>query len=242
MFECRPVETTNNIPARFLRFAVAASLCLAATARAEPGEFDLMVDSARNQSSEDKALQGYVMLQPGASHARAVGTIGRAYSQSHEEGNTVWGVVTEAINFAGASGHMVGTESAVANMAHDNVGELRGVDVVFKNRGDAALNDPVPTVGQNRYNDHSAAVYVSAQPRSPAGEYSGWQAGIKFGSTSLDRSASVPWTAAIDASEVQAAVPFYLVVWRCGKVRCGLKPTDDGATIVTDIDNAGIAR
>jgi hypothetical protein len=52
----------------------------------------------------------------------------------------------------------------------------------------------------------------------------------------------VPWTAAIDTSEVQATVPFYLVVWRCGKVRCGLKPTDDGATIVNDIDNAVQAR
>jgi hypothetical protein len=132
----------------------------------------------------------------------------------------------------------VGTESAVVNMSHDNDGELRGLDVVFKNRLDGALADPVPTVGQNRYNEHSAAVYVSAQPRSPAGEYSGWQAGIKFAATALDRSASVPWTAAIDASEVQAKAPFYLVVWRCGKVRCGLKPTEDGATIVTDIDNA----
>ncbi len=217
-----------------------ACLCLAAatTARAVPGEFGLVVDSERGQSSEDKALQGFVMLQPGASHVHGVGSIGRAYSQSREQGNTVWGVVTEAVNFAGASGNVVGAESAVANMAHDNDGELRGLDVVFKNRGDAAIGDPVPTVGQNRYNDHSAAVYISAQPRSPAGEYSGWQAGIKFGSTALDRSASVPWTAAIDASEVQAVVPFYLVVWRCGKMRCGLKPTEDGATIITDIDRA----
>jgi len=217
--------------------ATLACLCLAAAmARAAPGDFGLVVDSERSRNSEDKALQGFVMLQPGASHARAVGSVGRAYSQSREEGNTVWGVVTEAVNFSGASGHIVGIESGVANMAHDNAGELRGLDVVFKNRGDAALGDPVPTVGQNRYNDHSAAVYVSAQPRSPAGEYSGWQSGIKFGSTALDRSASVPWTAAIDASEVQAIVPFYLVVWRCGKMRCGLKPTEDGATIVTDID------
>jgi hypothetical protein len=228
------METRNLVLARLLRLAVAAGVC--ATAHADPGSFTLMIDSDRDPSSEDKAVQGFVMLQPGASHARAVGSIGRAYSQSRAEGNTVWGVVTEAVNFAGASGHVVGTESAVANMSHDNTGELRGLDVVFKNRADGALGDPVPVVGQNRYNDHSAAVYVSAQPRSPAGEYSGWQAGIKFGSTALDRSASVPWTAAIDASEVQAVAPFYLVVWRCGKVRCGLKPTVDGATIVTDID------
>lgn len=222
---------------------VAACLCLAAaTTRAAPGDFGLVVDSERGASSEDKALEGFVMLQPGASHARGVGSIGRAYSQSREQGNTVWGVVTEAANLSGASGHVVGTESGVVNMSHDNDGELRGVDVVFKDRMDSDVAAAVPFLGQNRYNDHSAAVYVSAQPRSPAGEYSGWQAGIKFGAASLDRSASVPWTAAIDASEVQVAAPFYLVVWRCGKVRCGLKPSDDGATIVTDIDRAAAGR
>lgn len=225
-----------------IRLAAAACLCLAASAHAASGDFDIVVDTNRDAGSEDKALQGFVMLQPGASHARAVGSIGRAYSKSHAEGNTVWGVVTEAINFDGASGHVVGTESGVVNMSHDNDGELRGIDVVFKNRLDSSVTAPVPVVGQNRYNDHSAAVYVSAQPRSSAGEYSGWQAGIKFGSASLDRSASVPWTAAIDVSEVQPNAPFYLVVWRCGKVRCGLKPTDDGATIVTDIDAVGAAR
>jgi hypothetical protein len=222
---------------RTLRVAAACLVVAATTVRADPGNFGLVVDSERSQDSEDKALQGFVMLQPGASHAHAVGSVGRAYSQSREQGNTVWGVVTEAVNMEGAGGNAVGTESAVVNMTHDNDGELRGIDVVFKDRMDSALAAPVPFVGENRYNDHSAAVYVSSQPRSPAGEYSGWQAGIKFGSTALDRSASVPWTAAIDASEVQPNAPFYLVVWRCGKVRCGLKPTDDGATIVNDIDN-----
>ena len=238
MVECRPMETRSPPLARSLRLAAAASLCAAATAHATPGDFSLTIDSDRGRLSEDKAVQGFVLVAPGTSHARAVGSIGRAYSQSREEGNTVWGVVTEAVNFEAASGNVVGTESAVANMSHDNDGELRGLDVVFKNRSDAAIGDPVPMVGQNRYNEHSAAVYVSAQPRSTAGEYSGWQAGIKFGAAALDRSASVPWTAAIDASEVRALAPFYLVVWRCGKVRCGLQPTDDGARIVNDIDRA----
>ena len=219
------------------RTAAAACLCLAASAYAAPGDFGLVLDPQATADTEDKALQGFIMLQPGVTHARAVGSIGRAYSMSHAEGNTVWGVVTEAVNMGGASGHVVGTESGVVNMAHDNDGKLRGLDVVFKNRLDSDLTNPVPTVGQNRYNENSAAVYVSSQPRSPAGEYSGWQAGLKFDATSLDRSSSVPWTAAIDVSEVQTTVPFYLVVWRCGKVRCGLKPTNDGAQIVTDIDN-----
>jgi hypothetical protein len=223
---------------RPLRFAATVLLVLAAVAaRADPGNFGLVLDPERTPEAEDKALQGFIMVQPGVTHARAVGSIGRAYSMSHAEGNTVWGVVTEAVNMDGASGHVVGTESGVVNMAHDNDGKLRGVDVVFKNRLDSDLGNAVPTVGQNRYNENSAAVYVSSQPRSPAGEYSGWQAGVKFDASSLDRSSSVPWTAAIDASEVQTSVPFYLVVWRCGKVRCGLKPTDDGAKIVTDIDN-----
>jgi hypothetical protein len=90
-------------------------------------------------------------------------------------------------------------------------------------------------VGENRFNE-SAAVFVSSQPRSPAGEYSGWQAGIRFARFSLDRSSSHPWTAALDVSDVRVEAPFYLVVWRCGGLRCGMRLTPDGPVTVTDID------
>ncbi len=220
---------------RFVLFAVLAAARFAA---AQPGDFNVVVDSVRPPFSEDSALLGFVMLKEGASGSRAVGSVGRAYSASRGPDNTVWGVVTEGINFPSARGNVVGTESAVVNMSHDNEGELRGIDLVFKDRMDADIDNPVPLVGDNRFNDHSAAVYVSSQPRSGAGEYSGWQSGIKFDKSSLDRSVSVPYTAAIDVSEVQTAAPFYLVVWRCGEVKCGLKPTADGAIIVADIDHA----
>ncbi len=208
-------------------------------AAADPGDFRIVVDATPALQPEHSALQGFVMIDAGAGNTRAVGSAGRAYSVSSAPGNTVWGVVTEAINFPSARGSMVGAESAVVNTSPDNEGELRGLDVVFKNRMDIAIDDPVPVVGQNRFNDHSAAVYVSSQPRSGAGEYSGWQAGIKFAPASLDRSASVPYAAAIDVSEANVPAPLYLIVWRCGKVKCGLKPTEDGATIVNDVEGTG---
>ncbi len=223
------------IRSRLLLLAFAGCVRFAA---ADPGDFRMLVDDTQAPRPEYSALQGFVMLGEGAAHKRAVGSVGRAFSLSSGPDNTVWGVVTEAINFPSASGSVVGTESAVVNMSPDNEGELRGIDVVFKDRMDSAIDDPVPVVGRNRYNERSAALYVSSQPRSGAGEYAGWQAGIKFAPASLDRSASVPYAAAIDVSEARVQAPLYLLVWRCGQVKCGLKPTDDGATIVVDIEYA----
>jgi hypothetical protein len=212
-------------------------LVLARAACADPGDFRGVVSTARPPYSEDFALHGFLLLDRGAAGSRGAGVIGRTYSLSADPSNTVWGIVAEAINFPEAGGHIVGTESAVVNMAPDTIGEIRGVHVVFKNRMDMGIAEPVPAVGRNRFNENSAAIYVSGQPRSPAGEYSGWQSGIKFDRHSLDRSVSVPYTAAIDVSEVEVPATFYLIVWRCGEVKCGLKPTDDGAVVVRDIEH-----
>ena len=147
-------------------------------------------------------------------------------------------MVTEAINFPSASGNVIGLEAAAVNMSHDNRGAILGMDVVFKNRMDMGILEPVPEVGENRFNQNSLALHISAQPRSPAGEYSGWQTGIKFAAASLDRSVSVPYAVGIDYSEAQLPARFYLMVWRCGAVKCGLKPTATGAEVVVDIDRA----
>ena len=215
-----------------------ALLAFAPLAMAQPGGFTTTVDDTRPPNSEDSALYGFLMLKEGATNAHAVGAVGRAYSVSAAPGNTVWGMVSEAVNFPAANGNVVGIESGVVNMNPANESQLRGLHVVFKNRTDLAIGEPVPVVGQNKFNDHSVAIYVTSQPRSAAGEYSGWQTGIKFDTASLDRSASVPYAAAIDLSEAQVPATFYLIVWRCGEVKCGLKPTADGATIVRDIDRA----
>lgn len=225
---------------RMLR-GLAHGLVLAAagsTVHAEPGAFNVVLDAARPASSEDSAVHGFVLLNPATRNARAVGAIGRAYSTSPGPDNAAWGMVTEAVNLPLARGHLVGLETAVVNMAPDDPGALRGIDVVFKNRMDVSYFDAVPVIGQNRFNDESAALFVSSQPRSPAGEYSGWQAGIRFAASSLDRSATRPYAAAMDVSEVEVAAPVYLIVWRCGRVKCGLAPTDDGARIVRDIEGA----
>lgn len=213
------------------------ALALAAgTAGAEPGDFRLVVEEPHPEITEDSALMGYVLVKEGARRMRAVGTVGRAYSLSPDPSNILWGNVAEVINLPRASGSLVGTETAAVNMAHDNQGEVRGLDVVFKNRMDASLYEPVPHVGQNRFNENSAGIVLSSQPRSPAGEYSGWQSGIRFAANSLDRSASRPYAAAIDATELALEVPLYLIVWRCGEVKCGLEPTDYGARIAVDIE------
>jgi hypothetical protein len=208
--------------------------------QADPGDFRTSVDSPRPESSEDSALQGFILLKENAAGSRAVGAVGRAYSVSRGANNTIWGMVTEAVHFNGATGNAVGLETAVANLSPDNAGQLRGIDVVFKNRMDSSLHEPVAVVGQNGFNLNSAAVYISSQPRSSAGEFSGWQAGIRFDRSSLDRSSAVPWTAAIDLSEVETPAALYLIVWRCGVVKCGLKPTETGAVIVADIDKVHV--
>jgi hypothetical protein len=219
--------------------AIAAAILLAwaRSVLADPAQFTSVVDDSPPAPVEDGAVTGFTVVRPGSANARAVGAVGRAYSASHEANNIVWGLVAEALNFPSARGHVVGVESGVVNMSPDNVGELRGLDIVFKDRMDVDFANPVPVVGQNRFNADSAAIYVSSQPRSPAGEYSGWQAGIRFSRHSLDRSADVPYAAAIDVSDAEVPATFYLIVWRCGKVKCGLQPTDSGATVVVDIDH-----
>ena len=222
-----------------MAMALAAALLLAARAApaAGPVDFESVVDQVRPPDSEDRAVQGFTLVDAGGAGVRAVGVVGRAYSVSNAPGNTLWGLVSEAVNLPAASGHIVGIESGIANMNPANAGELRGIDVVFKDRGDANLSAPVPVVGANGYNERSAAIYVSSQPRSSAGEYSGWQSGIKFDRHSLDRSVSIPYAAAVDVSEVEVPATFYLIVWRCGEVKCGLKPTGDGAVVVRDIEH-----
>ena len=212
-------------------------LLAALPAGAATGDFRVVVDEPRQVRSEDAAVHGFVLLNGGASNAAAVGTVGRAFSTSRG-GNSLWGVVTEAINFPSASGNVIGLEAAVVNMSHDNRGALYGIDVVYKNRLDVNLPVPIAHVGENRFNQHSVALHVSAQPRSGAGDYSGWQTGIKFAASSFDRSAEVPYAVGIDYSEAQVPATFYLMVWRCGEVKCGLRPTQSGAEVVVDIDGA----
>lgn len=219
--------------------ALLALAALPAAVAAANGDFRIVVDEPRVVRSEDAALHGFVLLNERAQNAAAVGSAGRAFSLSRAANNGVWGVVSEAINFASASGNIIGVEAAAVNMSHDNRGAVLGLDVVFKNRWDTGLHQPVPAVGENRYNEESAAIQVSAQPRSAAGEYSGWQTGIRFARASLDRSVARPYAAAIDFSEAEVPAAFYLMVWRCGIVKCGLKPTDEGFAVIVDIDRPG---
>lgn len=218
------------------RTAGALLAVFALAAAAQGGDFRVVVPDTDGDAHEVAAVQGAAIATQTARHVRLVGAAGRAFSLSANPAVSIWGLLAEAMNFPGASGHVIGLEVGAVNMAHANAGEIRGLDVVFKNRMDTAVSVGVP-LGENRYNDRSAAVYISAQPRSPSGEYAGWQTALKLGPASLDRSASVPYAAAIDVSELEVAVPFYVVVWRCGQVKCGLVAGDRGLTVVEDIES-----
>jgi hypothetical protein len=94
-------------------------------------------------------------------------------------------------------------------------------------------------VGANLYNENAKAVVIESLPRSPAGEYSGWNTGIYFGPTALDRTVAKPYAAAIDVSEVTSqGASWYLVVFKCGAQRCGLRTTANGLEVWENIDSA----
>jgi len=116
---------------------------------------------------------------------------------------TSWGVATEAWNgdfdvVPETSITLVGGEFAVAAQYHANEAPLVGVDVVYKNRQDGADRPTYGLVGENKYNNHSWGIMISAQPRSAIGEYSGWETAIRIAPNSLDRSATEPETTIID--------------------------------------------
>jgi hypothetical protein len=157
----------------------------------------------------------------------AVGGIFRA-AYLAGSGGTAFGLATEAWADPGADANVVGAEFSVRSHA-GNQREMRGIDVVFKDRPDGT---PAVSLGDNRYNEHSAAVYISSQPRSASGEYAGWNAGIKFDASSLDRTASVPYAAAIDLTQLAARADTYFVVWSCPPQKCGLVLGVDGSVTV----------
>lgn len=111
------------------------------------------------------------------------------------QGGTVWGIATEAWSgeheeLPDHSMTLVGSETSVISQYHDNEDRIVGIDVVYKNRKDGADRPLYGILGENKYNNKSWGIMISSQSRSVIGEYSGWEAGIKFMPNSLDRSAS----------------------------------------------------
>ena len=144
-----------------------------------------------------------------------------------------WGIATEAWSMPGAKSSLVGGEFSVVSLNHDQRHDIRGADLVFKNRRDGAGS--VGRVGENRYNENSRALNISSQPRSSTGEYCGWQTGVYFDKDSLDRTASKPYTALVDFTAITHKEP-WMMVWG-DAVKYGMKfnPKDERVEFWRDI-------
>lgn len=140
---------------------------------------------------------------------KIIGTVGRAFDYSQGSGNIIWGLATEAWSmryYVGSTWYyphnnfLVGAEVSVINqvgMAGDNP-EIVGLDVVFKNRADGASDVIGPTADANRYNIGTRGIQITSIARGGSGDYCGWQAGILFGTNSLERTADESYCTAID--------------------------------------------
>lgn len=104
---------------------------------------------------------------------------------------TIFGFASEAWTHETLSqATLKGGEVAVISQANSNIMQLRGLDVVFKNRSDireVANLGPAQGLGGNKYNANSAGVTFSSNNRSALyGEYCGWGTGIRFNADCLD--------------------------------------------------------
>lgn len=106
-----------------------------------------------------------------------------------------FGAAIETIKQIGATGGIVGLESSSANFNGTTPAPYTlSLDLVFKNRSDGStLAGDTVGLANNWYNVNSWAMQITAQPRSTAGEYCGWNRGIIFRDQSLDTAELVPY-------------------------------------------------
>jgi hypothetical protein len=107
----------------------------------------------------------------------------------------VWGIATEAWAFPGSRSLLTGIEATTINMEPTNAEPKVVFYATFKNRTDAAFNDPPA----DAMNVASQALRIEAQPGT------GFERGVVFGSNSLHASAALARPVAIDLSEMSLA-------------------------------------
>lgn len=117
-----------------------------------------------------------------------VGAQFSGYAMSGVSSGT-FGVVTQAIGYAGSSGDLIGGELAIANMAHNSTAGKVGLNIVFKDRLDGETT-VAGGLGSNEYNLHATGLWFTSQTRSTAGELCGFRRGIDFGEYGLDADAN----------------------------------------------------
>lgn len=170
----------------------------------------------------------------GPTNARMiVGGALRAYTEN--PGYTgVWGADIGAYNSLYSGAQLVGVEVGTYQRNHANVQGAVGVNIIFGNR--AGVSQPPLGVGENKYNFRTQALMISAQSRSPAGEYSGWNRVLKVDDFAMDRTVERSYATIIEAGKVHTDTAWYLVTYPCGAWRCGLRPAERGLELWRDID------
>lgn len=182
--------------------------------------------------AEQAAVSGFSW---GTHPARvAVGGAFRGYSDGSP---WAFGISTEAISSPTSTAHVIGQEIDVISRNPNSAGAAKwGLNIILMNRTTGPAGNVESGLGANRYNENSRAVVIESFARSTTGEYAGWQTGIHFGKTAFDRTVSKPYASAIDVSEVEALVAWYVLVWRCGELKCGLKVNGNNLEVWRNID------
>lgn len=199
-----------------------------------PSPHFITINPADWYDSEQAAVSGFSW---GNSPARMV--VGGAFRGYSEGSPWAFGIATEAIGSPTSNAQLIGAEFDVISRNPNSATSAKwGVNIIFTNRFSGVAGPVESGLGTNRYNENAKAVVIEAHPRSPAGEYSGWQTGIYFGPSALDRTVAKPYTSALDVSDVAPAgdVTWYVLTFRCGQARCGLKATTLGLEVWELID------
>jgi hypothetical protein len=201
-----------------------------------PSPHFITIDPTDWYDAEQAAVSGYSWYS--GTQRSPVGGAFRGHSTGGAGG--VFGIATEAITSEASTSHVIGGEIAVVSRNPNSANAVKwGMPLIFFNRFGGTSAPVEAGLGDNSYNEGSKALLIQALPRSSVGEFSGWQTGIYFDRTSLDRTKRVPYAAAIDMSDVETlpGVPWYILTWKCGSSRCGLLAAGEQFEIWTAIDS-----
>lgn len=150
----------------------------------------------------------------------------------------VWGANFESTSAPEANNHLVGIEIGVyGRNGTCSWCVKRGLYMIFRNSAEAEPEGP-----GEFHNENATVMQIGATGASER-HYSGFQSVISFDQTAMDRTVSKPYISIVDTSDlkVRKDTPLYLLVYKCGDDKCGLKVTENGQLeIYRDIDKGGI--
>jgi hypothetical protein len=153
-----------------------------------------------------------------------------SFANSNDERDVMWGSMPIVCNGnetrAPQADHvMVGTELNVIQQYNNGSLPKVGENLVFFNRYMKAQNTLMPK-GPNRFNVNTTALFISSQAPSAAGEFCGWEKGIRFDKNSLSPSVEESAPTAIDMRDntvMGAGGNPWLVLFRKGRYTYGIR-------------------